>query len=50
MGSKFTMIPTDVRRQSIKEEDEGTHEKEIGKGAKATGALLDIKISTAVLN
>merc|ERR1711879_691427 len=31
MGSKFTMIPTDVRRQSIKEEDEGTHDKRINK-------------------
>ena len=37
MGSKFTMIPTDVRRQSIKEEDEGTHDKKIDKGAKARG-------------
>ena len=27
MGSKFTMIPTDVRRQSIKEEDEGDHQE-----------------------
>ena len=25
MGSKFTMIPTDIRRESIKEEDEGSN-------------------------
>ena len=27
MGSKFTMIPTNVRRESIKEEDEGAEVK-----------------------
>ena len=38
MGSKFTMIPTDVRRQSIKEENEGNQEKQ-----KAAGALFNRK-------
>ena len=45
MGSKFTMIPTDVRRQSIKEESEGNHEKEC---AKETGALFNREISVAI--
>ena len=45
MGSKFTMIPTDVRRQSIKEENEGNHEKE---SAKETGTLFNRKISVAI--
>ena len=35
MGSKFTMIPTDVRRQSIKEEDEEDHTEDKNKGGKA---------------
>ena len=43
MGSKFTMIPTDVRRQSIKEENEGNQDKQ-----KATGTLFNRKISVAI--
>ena len=44
MGSKFTMIPTDVRRQSIQEEDEGDHEADETKGGKAAGTRFNGKI------